>query len=178
MSSSTSYPSCWAFDVDGVLGQTRGLVHEAYVRAGVRPPEESWGIEWKLWLPSIVGSKELAAEIHQQKQVEYEKLLFSGDFDVRLPGADLAQSLIDAGHEVRFVTAASSKSARDLLAVLGLDGDLLVGSELSPSMRTAILEFLRTDIEARSHTYVDDRAEGAKIAADAGWGFAHATWTR
>ncbi len=176
-SSSSSRQSYWAFDIDGVLGQTKGLVHEAYIRAGVEPPEESWGIEWKLWLPSIVGH-DRAIEIHERKQIEYEKLLFSGDHDVRLPGADLAQSLVNSGHFVIYVTAASWRSATALLDLLALDCAQLKGAELSPSERTRILLTEKTNIPARSYTYVDDRAEGAKIAADAGWKFAHAQWTQ
>lgn len=168
--------SCWVFDVDGVLADTRECVREAYAVAGVEQPDDVWGISWKLWLPAIVGDR--AAEVHAAKQEAYAALLQRGGAR-RLPGADMAEALFDAGHHVYFVTAASRASAAAVLRSLVLPVDYLEGWELTAAQRTEKLIRLKTMLDfARAHTYVDDREEGAKIAADAGYLFTHAVWTQ
>lgn len=178
--SSQSFASCWTFDVDGVLADTRNAVRLAYHCAGVEQPDEAWGISWKLWLPSLVGDR--AEEVHRLKQMYYESLIDDGAVDP-LPGAAMAQALVNAGHFVHFITAASPRSAHAILDSLGLDSLWLRASEISPSERVQELTELRHFYTASpyhyvtSFTYVDDREEGARIAADSGWGFAHARWT-
>lgn len=167
-------------DVDGVLADTRAAVRKAYARAGVEQPEEAWGISWKIWLPALVGDR--AAEVHVEKQHHYAALLAGGAAD-RLPGADMAKALADAGHSVHFVTAASEVSASAVLRTLGLAVEDLWACELSPSDRVKALRDIHSyhHMMERSHgtfTYVDDREEGAAIAAEAGYGFVHARWTR
>lgn len=173
--SSESLESCWVFDVDGVVGDTRLAVREAYKRVGVRQPEEAWGISWKIWLPALVGDR--APEVHAAKQEVYVSLLMRG-FATKLPGADMALALLEVGHPVYFVTAASEASARAVLMTFGLPEDLLRGWELSPSDRTEALLDVKVPPCARQHVYVDDREEGANIAAAAGYGFVHARWTQ
>jgi hypothetical protein len=169
--------SCWAFDIDGVLADTRQAVTLAYKRAGVELPEEAWGISWKVWLPAIVGP-DAAQGIHLEKQRHYETLLDAGMVH-ELPGAHLARALIWLGHPVRFVTAASERSARAVLRSLNLPTDYLYGSELSPSARAEKLREIAKHFQGvTAFTYFDDREEGAQIAADAGWVFAHARWTQ
>lgn len=173
--SSTNLQSCWAFDIDGCLADTREAVALSYKMAGVELPEEAWGISWKIWLPAIVGKN--APSVHFEKQKHYELLLESGAADP-LPGAHLAQALLTASRPVYFVTAASERSARSVLRSVGLDASLLAGWELSPSERTERLrDIAAVNPGASMFTYFDDREEGAKIAADAGWLFVHAKWT-
>lgn len=168
--------SCWVFDVDGVLADTRDAVRESYAIAGVDQPDDVWGISWKLWLPAIVGI-EAAPHVHGLKQEAYAKLLETGAAQ-RLPGADAAKALMHDGHHVYFVTAASESSAASVLRALKLPQACLEGVELTAAMRTGCLSRLkRMHEDARLHVYVDDREEGAKIAADAGFRFAHARWT-
>lgn len=179
--SSRSLASCWAFDVDGVLADTRNAVRLAYRAAGVEQPEEAWGISWKIWLPALVGDR--AEEVHLLKQENYEVLIEDGAVDP-LPGAAMAKALTEAGHHVHFVTSASQRSAQAVLASLGLDYSWLRASELSPSERAKeLIELRRYYTTSPYHvvpdfTYVDDREEGATIAADAGWSFVHTQWTR
>jgi phosphoglycolate phosphatase-like HAD superfamily hydrolase len=167
--------SCWGFDIDGVLADTREAVVESYRLAGVEQPADAWGISWKLWLPELVGDR--AAEVHVAKQYEYARLLERGAVQ-RLPGADMAEALLAYGHLVFFVTAASEQSAHAVLRALTLPVTLLWEAELLRDRRVAELINIRKWREASSYTYVDDREEGANIAAEAGWTFTHARWTQ
>lgn len=172
----TKSTSCWCFDVDGVVADTRQAVRQAYTLAGVTQPEEAWGISWKVWLPALVG--DAAAEVHAEKQRQYVKLLEQGAA-ARLPGADAANALLQAGQHVYFVTAASYASARAVLRLANLPADRLSDCELSPSGRVvALRKFVLRHPDLAFYVYVDDREEGAAIAAEAGYSFAHARWTR
>lgn len=169
------YASVWAFDIDGVIADTRDAVKESYRIAGVTQPDDVWGISWKLWLPALTDEPEA---VHTLKQEYYEKILASGGVK-RLPGADIAQALKAAGHTVAFVTSASQRSARGALSAMGLPTASLMGWELSYVDRVRTLQFLSAvNKDAVYFTYVDDREEGARIAADAGWLFTHAQWTQ
>lgn len=174
-----SLKSFWAFDVDGVVADTRPAVREAYRLAGIDQPEEAWGISWKIWLPAIAGDH--AEAVHQEKQRHYRDLLRDVDAEwaVRRPGADMAQSLIKAGHGVVFVTSASWESAQAVLQQLRFPRELLIGAELSPSERARLLVRVMDehDDDFSHYVYVDDRKEGAEVARMAGWRFVHVSWT-
>lgn len=174
--SSQNSKSCWAFDIDGVIADTRDAVHAAYLQAGIWQPDDAWGISWKRWLPALTDSPEA---VHAAKQRAYEEMLRDGYRLKKLPGCDMAHELIDAGHRVYFVTAASMRSAQAVLRHCGLPTIMLAGSELTPEARVGVLAQLRSlTQDASYHSYVDDREEGAEIAADAGWLFTHAQWTQ
>jgi phosphoglycolate phosphatase-like HAD superfamily hydrolase len=174
----SSHPSrsCWAFDIDGVLIDSRELVEQAYLNAGVALPEEAWGVSWRRWLIDLVGSEEEALEVHRRKQESYATLLRIRGSAYALPGAALANALIDVNADVYFVTAASRASALQVLTVLDLPEERLVGTELTTEQRMDLLRDIKTTNESRSYTYIDDRLEGQRIAQDAGWGFGHALW--
>lgn len=55
-----------AFDLDGTLLDTRAAVREAYVQAGVIPPDDWWGQPWTQWLSDPVA--------HQRKNEIYQQI--------------------------------------------------------------------------------------------------------
>lgn len=169
-----SSSSCWVFDVDGVLADTRQAVKDAYFAVGVDQPDDVWGLSWRLWLPAIVGDD--APQRHAAKQIFYENALKNGDLP-RLAGADLARALIDAGNVVHFVTAASERSACAVIEAVELPTELLWDSELSADARCAALKGIASHcVDFGSFTYIDDRLEGGDVALAAGYAFIHAPW--
>lgn len=61
-----SDPTILAFDLDGTLADTRRAVEQAYVLAGVCPPEDWWGRPWREWLRDEVA--------HARKNVIYQEI--------------------------------------------------------------------------------------------------------
>lgn len=168
--------SVWAFDIDGVLVDTRALVFEAYEEAGCPMPPDKFGVLWSKWMPEACGSYEAAVRIHDLKTDIYLDKVAAGQVKC-LPGADMARALRQAGHRVFAVTSASLDAALTSLDAAGLERNLLLGYALNPAGRVRIMEQIRRGRpKGEQHTYVDDRIEGKELAVAAGYGFTHAQW--
>lgn len=160
--SSSSFTNCWAFDIDGVLVDSKTAVRRAYELAGVVQPESAWGQPWKDWLPLVSRDP---AEVRALKAEYYMQLIERGQVP-RLPMADFALRLERDGHRVAYVTSSSDPSATAILKSLELDHTCLLGTELEPVERARKLKAW-----GDYGCYVDDRVLGLEIAHDAGWSF-------
>lgn len=158
----------WCSDIDGVLIDSRELVHESYRRVGVNMPESAWGHPWKTWLPAAVGSYDLAKQLHDEKTKEYIEVLKSGTVPINaLPLAHVMTALEQRDDtQVYYVTGASLPVAQIILSELGLNTDALLAAGISTDDRYDIMKTISS-----SGTYVDDRVEGRYPALRAGWDF-------
>lgn len=164
-----------AFDLDGVLADTRHAVTEAYRRVGVKMPDDAWGKPMHEWLPSIVGSTWRATILHGKKQQVYGKLVAEGKITA-LPGVLCARRLshpLSRAH-TGVVTGASAPSAYAVLQAI--DCKIPVwGDSCTTNTKIDVLQTIRSLRPERTHVYVDDSAVGEMIADGAGWHFVHYT---
>jgi FMN phosphatase YigB (HAD superfamily) len=158
----------WCCDIDGVLVDSKVLVRESYKAVGIDMPIEAWGHPWKTWLPSAVGSYEVAEELHRKKTDAYIDVLMSGAArDSALPFARIAKALErDPVTKVFYVTGATHRAAVTILTELGLNAANLVAASVTTAEREELLKGI-----APKGVYVDDRIEGQAPAHAAGWHF-------
>ena len=167
--SSTSYMNCWAFDIDGVLVDSRYAVKAAYKHVGIDMPDSAWGLPWQDWLPKLTPNVDAT---RRGKSEAYLSLIREGALDV-LPMAQLARQLEGSDCRVAYVTSSSDPSATAILKSLSLDHTCLLGTNLQPVERaTKLARWSDWGV------YVDDRPEGIAIARDAGWSFFNTTFIR
>jgi phosphoglycolate phosphatase-like HAD superfamily hydrolase len=146
-----------AFDVDGTLVNTRGLVAEAYRAVGVNPPDHAWGLRWQDWLPAAVGGYDKAQRVHTEKTQAYVKLVASRDLTDRLlPAARVARAVLDTkGCSVGCITAGTFTTARMILDRIDLPVPLV--GQVSLDVR---VDALRGSLDAFQRViYVDDNVE-------------------
>jgi hypothetical protein len=147
------------FDIDGVLADTKDLVHEAYRRCGVTVPPGAWGKPWTDWLPDMCKTYENAQKIHDMKTAMYLEML---DRVKPLPMCDVAKELVEvAPHYVLFITSARKTTAQGILEHLGLPVGHLLGAEFNTYEKMMHLK-----ITSSAGVYVDDNLEaGAQVVA-------------
>jgi phosphoglycolate phosphatase-like HAD superfamily hydrolase len=162
-----------AFDIDGTLADTRGLVKESYRLAGVDMPDHVWGAPWSSWLYARTESRAQAVSIHARKTEIYLKLI--NDRPPRkLPAVLVAKALIRDGITVKFLTGASPRAARAILEQCQLTTDGLIGYSCTSTDKIELLK----DEDPRFGLYVDDDLRaGQVVSRGAKYEFLHANHT-
>lgn len=163
------------FDIDGVLVDTKELVHQAYRDVGVDMPVGAWGKAWTEWLPEASGSPWIAQGVHDLKTKRYIDLLTESP-PPRLSGGEALEIIMSEGLcDVAFATGASRESAALILMQLGVNLDLhtnICGA--TAPMKTMTLAMLRGSALENDVVYIDDdEVNGRRIARDAGVSFVH-----
>lgn len=105
-----------AFDLDGVLIDSRAAVKAAYLSAGVEQPDDAWGKPAESWLPDLTDEP---GAVHEAKQRAYPRALVNHARP--LAGTEVARRLLKDRVKVTVVTHASWRSATAALAFLKLD---------------------------------------------------------
>src|SRR5262245_21811883 len=82
---SDNFRQPWAFDLDGVLVDTRRAVVEAYKYVGVDMPDGAWGLPYREW-----HTVHNADELHKKKNTYYYKTV--GLFAKPMPLLKVAES--------------------------------------------------------------------------------------
>lgn len=160
---SVSY--CWAYDLDGVLIDSRQAVREAYAAAGIIMPVDAWGKPWHSWLPGLVGNDmRRARRVHIRKNALYPiQLALLGK---PLPLAENVRHELCHGRPTYLLTGASYQATRCALEILGLENMPILEVEASQGTKTAALS--RLAVRYPHGTYVDDQ-DGVTVPE--GWRF-------
>jgi hypothetical protein len=153
------------FDIDGTLIDTRELVREAYARAGVTQPPETFHQPWEYWLPSLVGGVFAAQRIHRRKNFIYTKILDEMPPTVLPPGRIAKDYAASLWMDVWAMTSGSLDGVLAALNCAGLGFIPVLGFELDQKDKNKILETLEPGV------YVDDNADFELTAP--GWSFVH-----
>lgn len=132
-----------AFDLDGVLVDTRQATEEAYKAVGVHMPPNAWGQPWHVWLNDPV--------LHAKKQSIYPKYLKA--YARERPLYRMAQAM---GAPV--LTCASDKSIDAISTMYGPLDFYRVDSQHGKALLLAEL--------GREGIFVDDSFEVRRIVAD------------
>jgi beta-phosphoglucomutase-like phosphatase (HAD superfamily) len=160
----------WAFDLDGVLIDTREAVRLAYRAAGVDMPDDAWGRPAFEWLPDLCGKA--AGRVHVRKNEYYPALL--AEHGEVLEMALRARLLVETGQPTGVLTGASSEATEAALALLRLR----LGFEM-PIIRTSCSRQDKIDtlaglaVRYPQGVYVDDQ-DGVTVPD--GWRFEK--WTQ
>lgn len=172
MDCSNSQPQLFvAFDMDGCLVDTREAVEWAYWFVGVKMPTTAWGKPWHEWLPDYVGDPETAAQIHNDKNEVYLKMLDTAALTVLPPMHVLEKAVQESTFGVGVLTGASEQAARKILGDHMIER-MTVGYGMTSASKTTVLETLRTEYD--DVVYVDDDwSRGALVAAQADVRFIH-----
>lgn len=124
-----------AFDLDGVLIDSRTAVEKAYQLAGVEMPVHAWGKAAHEWLADTGLN---AKVIHERKQRLYPQALRL--YARVLSGANVLRTLKAAGYSCMIVTSASILSAMDALEYIDLMGQAEVFAGLQRDKKPGLLE--------------------------------------
>ncbi len=134
-----------AFDLDGVLIDSRRAVEAAYKVAGITMPKNAWGKSFREWFDGSIGELE---RIHAAKQAAYPAMLKA--YARSLAGSEVLRRVVWEGYTAVIVTAASPRSARDALAYLDLE------SYVERTVSTPVCAKMDWLCAARAVCYVDD----------------------
>lgn len=151
----------YVFDLDGTLFDTKELVKEAYLRAGVRMPEDAWGLPVASWLPQMVGRN--WKFFHSEKTAHYIKLLHSYP-PVRSSAASAMIELVMSGVECFIVTGASPEAAKALLSGFQPYHYRLIGTQCDLEQKTMRVKNLGQGVQT---VYVDDDEDACHHIAEA-----------
>lgn len=139
-----------AFDLDGVLIDSRRAVEMAYIEAGAELRPSDWGRSASEWMGRF--PPDTAEKIHRMKQHYYPKMLSL--YANPLAGSYVAQLLAKDGIGVWVLTSASLISAVDALRFLGIYNICEVVRSVPRSRKITALQ--RWSIDHRVRCYVDD----------------------
>lgn len=156
----------YAFDVDGVLIDSKSLVARCYEQVGVTMPEGAWGKPWHEWLDD--GRK------HERKTNLYVEAIEDGEA-TWLDGRDIVAYYLRKGSPVCFVTGASLRAFSAIYRASGLR-DVAVSFSNPPRWQVACTtqDKINTLIQWGANVYMDDIQDvGERIAAAVGCGFVH-----
>lgn len=152
-------------DVDGTVIDTREQVREAYARAGVIQPPETFHLPWEEWLPDAAGGMFAATRVHKRKNQIYHKVLREMPPKI-LPAGRMLKEYRGAGLDMYLTTSGSEEGVMCALAETGLGFATVLGFELTKEQKNDIFsKFVRPGV------YVDDNKK-FKVTAP-GWRFVH-----
>lgn len=152
--------TCYVFDLDGTLIDSRLAVENSYRDAGVEMPVDAWGKPWHHWLVDVCsGDHDEALRIHELKNKFYVSNL--DRYGRVLPLADLARSLIEAGEPVYVITGGSIDAATTALKRAKIDLMVLYDTEASIAAKSRILHNLWYETHSRG-VYFDDM-DGVRV---------------
>lgn len=127
--------TCYAFDMDGVLLDSRLAVEESYLAAGVRMPSGAWGLPWREWLIEVCnGDEDEAKVVHNAKNALYPAAL--QEHGRSLPARDLVLDLFEAKKFVRVLTGASNQGAFAAMSFLDLPYEIVTVTRLTNREKT------------------------------------------
>jgi phosphoglycolate phosphatase-like HAD superfamily hydrolase len=158
-----------AFDLDGVIADTRGLVKRAYDIVGVDMPDYAWGLSWQEWLPQVIKvGGELARQTHQAKCEIYRTLCLTPGAVPPGPAFELFQILAHDKErfDVGIITNASPPAAVSVMRGMDISPTFLWASGQTNSLKS---DFLRR--KAPRGIYLDDMHAGKVICIAADWKF-------
>lgn len=164
MASSRSPIKRYVFDLDGTLFDTRNLVRQAYLAAGVIMPDDAWGKPAGQWLPELVGFKRWHS-VHERKTDIYLHML-RRDPPPRTPAASAMIELALSGVETYVITGASREAALTLLSGFQPYHYRLIGANCDRSLKITKIRML-----GRAHecVYVDDDLDACIFMASHGF---------
>lgn len=156
-----------AFDMDGVIADTKQLVLKAYRHAGVRMRNDQWGLPWQDWLPDAVGGSFAdACETHERKNKIYMTLLRKEGVPLLPPAAVFLKMYYNSSVELCLLTGASRAAATRILDEIGVDPDAItMGTGMSISAKGALLSTRHRLPSQQWSVYVDDLHRGKSVAA-------------
>lgn len=151
------------FDVDGVLVDSKQLVMDCYRRAGVRMPDEAWGLPWHTWLDD--------ARAHDKKNRYYLEAIDKGALPL-LDGTGLVLELIAADVPLGFATGSSLEAFVSVLKASGIQRAIETrSSNVKWQVGCARDDKVQTLLSWHTKGYVDDRLVGRSIAIEVGCEF-------
>lgn len=155
-----------AFDVDGVIIDSRELVTSCYAQVGVDIPDDAWGRPWHEWLDD--------GELHARKTQLYVEAIEDG-LATWLDGRDIVAYYLRKGSPVCFVTGASFRAFEIIWRMSGLRS---VAMSASNPVRWQVACTMQDKVDTLkqwgANVYMDDIEDaGQRIAAAVGCGFVH-----
>jgi phosphoglycolate phosphatase-like HAD superfamily hydrolase len=150
----------YAFDLDGVLIDTRKANKAAYVAAGVEYPLGAYGRSWQEWLPDACKRAGKDVDVVRDLKAKwYPSALRS--YAVHLPLANVIHPIHEL-HDVTIVTSGSKSNAQSALDFLGIQG-IDWACNLSSNERVAWLDAFSPGV------YFDDRDDLFSQLLATGW---------
>lgn len=144
------------FDIDGTIIDTKAIAVAAYRQVGIELTDDLWGVQWRLWLPDLVGSMERAVEIHDMKTKIHAEMIQDLDPRLELSAADVARCLNGIDVNVFFLTASDERISSRVLQSLNIKY-VACASGLTLAERIGKLQTIHTYYNIIA--YVDDFAE-------------------
>jgi FMN phosphatase YigB (HAD superfamily) len=162
MGSSASPVKGYVFDLDGTLFDTRALVREAYLKAGVVMPDDAWGKPAVEWLPDVTD-REHWKWIHEKKTIYYDRLIRESP-PARTTACRAMIDLALSGCPTYIITGASREATTALLSGLQSYHYRVLGCGCNLEVKV----FTVQKVGARGMVYVDDDAKACEAMREIG----------
>jgi phosphoglycolate phosphatase-like HAD superfamily hydrolase len=155
--------TCYVFDLDATLVDSKDAVMRAYRLAGATSPEDGWNLPWTMWC----GVAE-----HSRKCEIYSKMIEEG-FIAALPPMQLFRELQAAGEDVGIFTSASYEALAGFIKHFDLGPLRWLAWSATPAHKTVAMEYVIKNLGG-DVVYIDDEPvahivpDGCRFVQDVG----------